>query len=276
MAGDTVRMQVAAWLDRRMNGPETLCRPRAAMVFAPHPDDETLGCGGTVVKLRRAGVDVHIVFMTDGRHSHDAHMAPPQLAAMRAQEAQAAAAELGVSTEQVTCLAWEDGQLTAHQADAQAQVVALLAAHRPAAVFVPFRHDGPADHAATWRVVRGALQTHGHTVDVYEYPVWFWLHWPRAPIPRRGDGFLRHVVITTLQSGCGWRMAGIFRRRIYVGDVLDRKWAALLRHRTQLHRMQNDPSWSTLTDVAGGEWLAHFFREYEPFHWYRFSPPHGG
>ena len=75
MAGDTVRMQVAAWLDRRMNGPETLCRPRAAMVFAPHPDDETLGCGGTVVKLRRAGVDVHIVFMTDGRHSHDAHTA---------------------------------------------------------------------------------------------------------------------------------------------------------------------------------------------------------
>ena len=193
MAPDTLRLQVAAWLDRRMNGPETLCRPRAVMVFAPHPDDETLGCGGTVVKLRRAGVDVHIVFMTDGRHSHGARIAPRELAALRAQEAQAAVAELGVDAERVVCLAWEDGRLTDHQADAQAQVVALLAAHRPAAVFVPFRHDGPADHAATWRVVRGALQTHGHTVDVYEYPVWFWLHWPRAPIPRRGDGFLRHM-----------------------------------------------------------------------------------
>src|SRR5687768_6580034 len=37
---------------------------RSAMVFAPHPDDETLGCGGTILQKRRAGASMRIVFMT--------------------------------------------------------------------------------------------------------------------------------------------------------------------------------------------------------------------
>jgi len=35
-------------------------------VIAVHPDDETLGCGGTILKHLKNGDEVHCVFVTDG------------------------------------------------------------------------------------------------------------------------------------------------------------------------------------------------------------------
>lgn len=40
-----------------------------ALVVAAHPDDEVLGCGGTIMKLRQQGFDVSVAFMTDGESS---------------------------------------------------------------------------------------------------------------------------------------------------------------------------------------------------------------
>jgi len=37
-------------------------------VLAPHMDDETLGCGGTIARHVRAGASVTTIFLTDGRH----------------------------------------------------------------------------------------------------------------------------------------------------------------------------------------------------------------
>jgi len=36
------------------------------LVVAAHPDDEALGCGGTMAKLSEAGHEVHVAFMADG------------------------------------------------------------------------------------------------------------------------------------------------------------------------------------------------------------------
>lgn len=38
-----------------------------AVVFAAHPDDETLGAGGTVHRLARQGTEVRVVVATLGR-----------------------------------------------------------------------------------------------------------------------------------------------------------------------------------------------------------------
>ncbi|MGV9199288.1 MAG: PIG-L deacetylase family protein [Promethearchaeia archaeon] len=37
------------------------------VVFAPHPDDEIYGCGGSILKWLDHGHDVHIIYVTDNR-----------------------------------------------------------------------------------------------------------------------------------------------------------------------------------------------------------------
>lgn len=37
------------------------------LVIAPHPDDEVLGCGGTIARLAECGVDVHVAIVTEGK-----------------------------------------------------------------------------------------------------------------------------------------------------------------------------------------------------------------
>ena len=39
---------------------------RSTLVVAPHPDDDVLGCGGTIARKRSLGVDVAVVVLTDG------------------------------------------------------------------------------------------------------------------------------------------------------------------------------------------------------------------
>jgi LmbE family N-acetylglucosaminyl deacetylase len=40
--------------------------PERALVIAAHPDDEVLGCGGTIARYRMSGVDVRVVFLAEG------------------------------------------------------------------------------------------------------------------------------------------------------------------------------------------------------------------
>jgi len=37
------------------------------VIFAPHPDDEIFGCGGSMLKWIEQGHEVHIIFVTDNR-----------------------------------------------------------------------------------------------------------------------------------------------------------------------------------------------------------------
>lgn len=58
------------------------------LVIAPHPDDETLGCGGAIGMHLRAGCRVRILIVTDGRRSRAGGYTPDKMAQLRAVEAQ--------------------------------------------------------------------------------------------------------------------------------------------------------------------------------------------
>src|SRR5262245_24685447 len=40
------------------------------LVLAPHPDDESLGCGGLIAACQAQGHPVHVLVLTDGAGSH--------------------------------------------------------------------------------------------------------------------------------------------------------------------------------------------------------------
>ena len=51
---------------------------KSILVVAAHPDDEVLGCGGTIAKMADQGVPVHVAFLADGVFSRTGDSAAQQ------------------------------------------------------------------------------------------------------------------------------------------------------------------------------------------------------
>lgn len=152
----------------------------SALVVAPHPDDESFGCGGAVALLVRGGAVVHVAFVTDGDASHPAHpsVAPRELAARRRTEARLATGILGVDGERVSFLGERDGTLASPDVgraqDVAAKLAGLLARLEPEAVLLPCRHDGSSEHDATFALFSRALRQAGTAPRIFAVPVWSW------------------------------------------------------------------------------------------------------
>jgi LmbE family N-acetylglucosaminyl deacetylase len=130
-----------------------------------HPDDESLGLGGTLAKYAAEGVEVSLVTATRGdsgrfrgHREPPEHPGPEALAAIREAELRAAAATLGIGD--VTLLDYRDRALD--RADAR-EVVRLLAGHlrrlRPhvAITFGPEGAYGHPDHIAVSQFATAAV-----------------------------------------------------------------------------------------------------------------------
>ncbi len=69
------------------------------LVVAPHPDDETLGCGGTIALHRAAGNQVYVLIVTDGGSSGAGALGREEISRRRSREAKEAIAALGKDVE---------------------------------------------------------------------------------------------------------------------------------------------------------------------------------
>jgi LmbE family N-acetylglucosaminyl deacetylase len=148
-------------------------RRQEVLVLAPHPDDETFGCGGTIRMLSDRGVAVDVVFMTRGEGGVEG-WAPPESAAremaeIRTREAQAACAVLGVRN--VSFLDGHDTQLSEEPKLVPA-IATLLSSTRYRRVFCPWLHDSHNDHRATFLLMRQAVLESKLTMSFWLYEVW--------------------------------------------------------------------------------------------------------
>ena len=162
---------------------------QAFIVLAAHPDDESLGAGGLMARLRRLGARVMVLLCTAGEASHpdSPTTTPEQLAAVRLQEFGGALTHL-LPDPDWRFLALPDGQLAAHRAEvisALQQAIADVTAGSglPAeqiTLVAPYRHDGHTDHDALGSAAAEAAGAGGH--GLLEYPIWYWL-WADAADP---------------------------------------------------------------------------------------------
>lgn len=118
----------------------TVQPPKRVMAVMAHPDDADFTCAGTVAKWAEQGWQITYVMCTSGdKGTNDPAITPQQIAAIRQQEARAAARELGVA--ECLFLDHKDGELEVTMAFRR-ELAQLLRQHKPDVVLThdPWRH----------------------------------------------------------------------------------------------------------------------------------------
>jgi LmbE family N-acetylglucosaminyl deacetylase len=138
--------------------------------LAPHPDDESIGCGGAIALHRRQGDRVKIVFATDGGAGDPlGNYAGSDYPALRRAEARRAGEILGVSD--LVFWNYEDGKLAAAR-DLADRLGELFVAEKPDIVYRPSVREIHLDHWALGVAVERALQAYFGPVAAYAYEIW--------------------------------------------------------------------------------------------------------
>jgi LmbE family N-acetylglucosaminyl deacetylase len=171
-----------------------LASARKVLVFVPHPDDESLGCGGTLARLAPL-CPVKVVLVTDGS---GAGGLPDGAGAVRQAEFVRALACLGVTDS--LQLNQPDGAFESTPA-LMHQVQQLLNDYQPDWVFLPSPLDYHRDHVRIAAFLEPLCRRTASVEQLLFYEVW-------APVPAT------HVVDIT--------------------DQYDRKCAAVAEHVTAM------------------------------------------
>lgn len=155
------------------------------LVFAPHPDDETLATGELIQLALQAGAEVRVVFATDGDNNpwpqrwsekrwRIGAAERARWGARRRAEAASALARLGVARESARFLGWSDLGLTEMlmRDDAAIDVLAAeLATFAPTHVAMPSMRDRHPDHGALRVMIELAIEKTGMSCTCLGYVV---------------------------------------------------------------------------------------------------------
>lgn len=199
--------------------------PGPALVIAPHPDDEVLGCGGTIARLANARREVHVALVTTGR---EPRFDPAAVETVR-QEAAAAHALLGVA--QTHHLGFPAAELDqVRHADLNGALADLIGTLAPSLLFLPFVGDIHLDHQL---VFRSAMVASRPSSDRY---------------PRR---ILAYETLSESNWGAPYLEPG-FTPNVFVdiADTLEQKLAAFARFASQCRAFPSERSPEALRALA--------------------------
>lgn len=196
--------------------------PYRVVVFAPHPDDEILGCGGTIAKKLRQGCNISIVYMTDGRNcltqfGIHSQPSPAEIKEIRKKEAQRATKIIGINQEDLIFLDIEDGSLARNETTAQKKIAEILTENCPSEVYLPTEIEYHTNHRTTNRLVRNTVkQLHLQPLE-YQYAI-AWL----PPL-----SFVRFIPSRNLRNAIMTRVLGCNMESVEISDFIHLKEAAL-------------------------------------------------
>lgn len=205
---------------------------QSLLILAAHPDDEVLGCGGTIAKLSDAGSIVHVAFLADGVFSRTGDGAAQQEELIaRRRAAQKACDILGVRS--VSFGDFPDNRMdTIPLLDIVQAVEAVIARHQPAMVFTHHVGDVNIDHRRLYEAVMTACRPQSHhpvkTLLSFEVPSSTEWHLPGGALPFTPNWF------------------------VDISATLSRKVAALEAYATELR------AWPHPRSIRGVEHLAHW------------------
>ena len=191
------------------------------LVVAPHPDDESLGCGGAIALLRKFGKEVFLLVLSDGTLSHPNSQKFPaeKLRDLREREMQAALEILNVPTERATFFRYRDRSVpNKNSTDWEAAIKRCrdyLEKIQPRTILVPWRRDPHPDHRAAFSLIKNA----NSAARIIEYPIWLWEIAERDDAPQSDE--VR-----------AWRLD--------INSVFERKQKAIHAHQSQTTDLIDD------------------------------------
>lgn len=205
---------------------------KSILVLAAHPDDEVLGCGGTIAKLADGGAIVHVAFLADGVFSRAGDQTKQQERLRnRRVAAQEACNILGVKS--VSFGDFPDNRMdTIALLDITKAVEELIAEHQPNTVFTHHVGDVNIDHRRMHEAVVTACRPQ------LDHPV-------------------KTLLCFEVPSSTEWQLPGsapVFAPNwfINISDTLSRKLAALDAYAAELR------NWPHPRSRQGVEHLAHW------------------
>lgn len=202
----------------------------SVLILAAHPDDEVLGCGGTIAKLASEGATVHVAFLADGVFSRTGEQAVQKLElTARRTAAQNACEILGVKS--VSFGDFPDNRMDSIPLlDITQAAETHIAKHQPEMIFTHHAGDVNIDHRRLHEaVVTACRPQQGHPVKT--------------------------LLCFELPSSTEWQLPGsapAFAPNWFVdiSETLERKLAALEAYATELRAWPHPRSRQGVTHLA--------------------------
>jgi len=126
------------------------------LCFAPHPDDEILGCGGSLIKAIKKSYQVHLCYITFGEQG-SATINPKDLKQIRKKEAIKVCHHLTIPSSNIHFLGIPDNEINWHDLGAMKKIMVLVRIIKPDIVYLPHERENYHDHQQTNLLVMRAL-----------------------------------------------------------------------------------------------------------------------
>ena len=151
------------------------------LILAPHMDDESFGCGGTMATAVAMGAKITVVFLTNGNKGYEpertANFSSAKVAEFeealtitRKQEAQSACSALGISDFEF--LDFPDSALSVSDVSVRRLQEVILRV-KPEDIFLPFFCDPHPDHIITNQLLMACIQDSCKAqIRCWGYEIW--------------------------------------------------------------------------------------------------------
>ncbi len=186
----TPKYEQREWLQTLASGMCWFPPLQKTLIVAPHPDDESLACGGLIAALREANVDVVVAAVTDGESAYDDGV---EIRRIRQAEQQLALKRLGGSAGDIVRFHLPDSGLGRVEQQVREKLLSMIDGSTH--VVAPWVHDFHPDHEVCGRAAQEAAKQTGASISFYL----FWTFHQGSPSLLK-DVELLNMPLTELQQ----------------------------------------------------------------------------
>jgi len=137
-----------------------------AIVIAPHPDDESLGCGGSIIRHIKTGSKVRVIFLTNGDKGDFEERFGKDYLGVRRESTERAMEILGVNDYQFWN--YKDRDVYLVESEIKDRLSIEIETFSPSLIYAPSPLEAHPDHKAAFEVVWALKEKPGISLAFYE------------------------------------------------------------------------------------------------------------